>query len=80
MNNIINNYTFESVDGKTVRLSRGMSKQEVISAIGQPVKVELCKNESNEKLIFKMKNSESTLASYTILFIRKELVYIAKLK
>ena len=80
MNNIINNYTFQNMAGQPIRLTRGMSKQEVISIVGSPVKVEPCKNESNEKLVFKMKTTESATTSYTILFIRKELVYIAKLK
>ena len=80
MNTIINEYQINLKSGETLRLKKGMSKQEVISILGNPFKVESCKNQSNEKLIFKINSSlKLTDTSYTILFTRQELVYVAKL-
>ncbi|MEO6305223.1 MAG: hypothetical protein ABIP51_18835 [Bacteroidia bacterium] len=56
-----------------------MSKQKVISILGEPFKIEGCTGESNEKLIFKINSNRLKNVSYSILFREEELVYVAKL-
>lgn len=65
--------------GDLVRLKTGMSKDDVISILGQPAKIETCKGLSNEKLIFKINSGRPKHISYSVLFTEEELVYVAKL-
>jgi hypothetical protein len=78
MANFANEYVINLRGGEVVRLKKGMTRKEVISILGNPVKTENGKSKSNEKLIFRISISESKSGSYTVLFTREELVYIAK--
>jgi len=78
MSNFANEYVI-NVGGEIVRLKKGMSKLEVISILGDPQNIETCKNESNEKLTYKISSLRLAIAFYTLLFIREELAYVAKL-
>lgn len=80
MNNFAEQYVIDLKGGEVVRLKKGMTKQEVISILGAPLKIESCKNKSNEKWIFKIATYHVINASYTLLFTREALVYAAKLK
>lgn len=65
--------------GDLIRLKTGMSKNDVVSILGQPIKTENCKGLLNEKLIFKINCGQPKLVSYSALFTDQELVYVAKL-
>ncbi len=66
--------------GDLIRLKKGMSKPDVISMIGKPLRVENCKSNVNEKLIFKVNSGHPVSVLYSVLFTEEELVYVAKLK
>lgn len=66
-------------EGEIIKLNKGMTKQEIISILGEPVKMEDCKSTVNKKLIFKINSGNSTPVLYSILFTMEELVYAAKL-
>ena len=78
MEKVINQYIIDPRKGELIRLKKGMTKQEVISVLGSPIREELCKNKSNTKLIFKVSTHTFTSVSYVALFTREQLVYIAK--
>lgn len=65
-------------NGEIIRLAKGLSKNETISVLGEPFKIEHCKNELNEKLVFKIHNGRLSGALYSIMFLKDELVYVAK--
>jgi hypothetical protein len=78
----ISNFSNEfviNVMGELVRLNKGMSKNEVISILGEPFKVESCDNKHNIKLVFKINNGRPISTRYSALFFNEELVYVAKL-
>jgi hypothetical protein len=80
MINFSNQYTINIKGGDVIRLKKGMTIQEVISLLGNPSKIEKCVNKSNEKLVFKLSSDLIvTVSTYTILFTRQQLVYVAKL-
>jgi hypothetical protein len=78
MNNFAKDYLI-NFKGDLVRLKKGMSKHDVIAIIGEPLRIENCKSKLNEKLIFKVNNSQTISILYSVLFIEEELVYAAKL-
>lgn len=79
MNRLKNDYLISIPAGQDVRLKKGMTKAEVVSQLGEPYRMENCRNEDNEKLIFKISNRSLPASSYAVLFIRQELFYVAKL-
>ena len=66
-------------DGEIIKLEKGMAKRDVISILGEPIRMEDCKSTVNEKLIFKINSGNPTPVLYSILFTMEELVYAAKL-
>jgi hypothetical protein len=65
--------------GELVRLNKGMSRNEVISILGEPCKVESCDNKLNEKLVFKINSGRPISTRYSVLLFNQELVYVAKI-
>ena len=65
--------------GELVRLQKGMSKSDVTAILGDPIKIELCSNPLNEKLVFKINSGKPISSRYSLLFTDKLLVYVAKL-
>ncbi|PBQ30616.1 hypothetical protein CNR22_02120 [Sphingobacteriaceae bacterium] len=79
MINFSKQFTINLTEGKVACLKKGMTKQEVITILGNPVKIENCKNICNEKLVFKINGHQVVRGStYTLLFTREQLVYVAK--
>lgn len=65
--------------GELVRLNKGMSKNTILSLLGEPFKTESCANRLNEKLVFKINAGRPASARYSVLLFNEELVYVAKL-
>jgi len=61
------------LNGDLIRLKKGISKGELISILGEPYKIEDCKNPMNEKLIFRINNGRSF---YSALVTKEKLVYV----
>lgn len=68
-----------NIMGELMRLKKGMSKEDVMSILGEPVKIESCTNPVNEKLVFKINNGKPVSTRYSVLFTNEQLVYVAKL-
>ncbi len=68
-----------NIKGDLVRLHKGMTKNEVINILGEPLKLETCASKLNEKLVFKLNNDKAMGVRYSILFNNGQLVYVAKL-
>lgn len=79
MYKLINNYTLTLWNGEEVLLKKGMNRAEVIALLGKPCKVEQCRNENNEKLIFKINSNSLACSRYAVLFIQQALFYVAKI-
>ena len=69
-----------NIKGDLTRLEKGMSKQDVLAILGEPLRIEECSGEFNEKMIFKLYSNGHTSNRYSVLFTSNTLVYIAKLK
>ena len=78
MSSFADQYIIDLKGGEVVRLKKGMSKEEVRAILGSPLRIEDCQNRSNEKWIFKINGHHVIKASYTLLFNRETLVYVAK--
>lgn len=79
MHKLINSYTLTLSDGEEVLLKKGMTRTEVIALLGKPCKIEPCRNERNEKLIFRIKTDSLVSSRYAVLFIQQALFYVAKM-
>ncbi len=78
LSNISKEYAI-NIRGELVRLHKGMTKNEVITILGEPLKLEDCSSKLNEKLVFKIDNGKATGVRYSVLFNSDQLVYVAKL-
>ena len=79
MHKLINHYTLPLSNGEEVLLKKGMTRNEVIALLGNPCKTEPCRNESNEKLIFRINSHGLASSHYAVLFIQQSLFYVAKI-
>lgn len=68
-----------NIMGDLKRFEKGMSKSLVLEILGDPLKVEECSGNLNEKMIFKIYSNDFLSTRYSILFTNGVLVYIAKL-
>lgn len=68
-----------NIMGELIRFQKGMSKSEVTSILGEPIKIEACSNPINEKFVFKINTGQLISIRYSILFTNELLVYVAKL-
>lgn len=75
MSNVANEFIIE-LNGKLIRVNKGITIQELVLAIGDPYKIEGCLNPINQRYIYK----SGTVNRYAVLFTKEKLVYIAKSK
>lgn len=62
------------------RFEKGMSKNEVLKILGEPLSIEKGSSVINEKMTFKICINDFVSSYYTVLFTNNALVYIAKIK
>lgn len=62
------------------RFEKGMSKNEVLKILGDPLSIEKGSSVINEKMTFKICINDFVSSYYTVLFTNNALVYIAKIK
>ena len=68
-----------NIMGDLKRLEKGMSKIDVITILGEPIKIEKCSSQLNEKMVFKLGSNTIINTRYSALFTNNMLVYIAKI-